>query len=152
MLFDPFYGFDDERIERWLNRVVLFAEIAGFVLVIRDEVLFNWTDWDVPWNYIALTLGYLIAASLLNRILRFLEGVVLVLIYGTSDEDKIRSRRERRRALKSKARLETLPSWKEAEKKFSEERRLKQSESSAKSDSFKERLENERDILRKTMR
>lgn len=152
MLFDPFYGFDDERIERWLNRVVLFAEIAGFVLVIRDEVLFNWTDWDVPWNYIALTLGYLIAASLLNRILRFLEGVVLVLIYGTSDEDKIRSRRERRRALKSKARLETLPSWKEAEKKFSEEKRLKQSESSGKSDSFKERLENERDILRKTMR
>ena len=152
MLFDPFYGFDDERIERWLNRVVLFAEIAGFVLVIRDEVLFNWTDWDVPWNYIALTLGYLIAASLLNRILRFLEGVVLVLIYGTSDEDKIRSRRERRRALKSKARLETLPSWKEAEKKFNEEKRLKQSESSAKSDSFKERLENERDILRKTMR
>lgn len=152
MLFDPFYGFDDERIERWLNRVVLFAEIAGFVLVIRDEVLFNWTDWDVPWNYIALTLGYLIAASLLNRILRFLEGVVLVLVYGTSDEDKIRSRRERRRALKSKARLETLPSWKEAEKKFSEEKRLKQSESSGKSDSFKERLENERDILRKTMR
>lgn len=152
MLFDPFYGFDDERIERWLNRVVLFAEIAGFVLVIRDEVLFNWTDWDVPWNYIALTLGYLIAASLLNRILRFLEGVVLVLIYGTSDEDKIHSRRERRRALKSKARLETLPSWKETEKRISEEKRLKQSESSAKSDSFKERLENERDILRKTMR
>ena len=152
MLFDPFYGFDDERIERWLNRVVLFAEIAGFVLVIRDEVLFNWTDWDVPWNYIALTLGYLIAASLLNRILRFLEGVVLVLIYGTSDEDKIRSRWERRRALKSKARLETLPSWKETEKRISEEKRLKQSESSAKSDSFKARLENERDILRKTMR
>lgn len=112
MIIDPFYAEYDNRLAGWLNRVVILLELAAIVIAIREEVMFEWTGLDVPWNYIVIGVGGLLAMRIINALLRFLCRIFNLFCNGSEDPNelaKIHSRHEGRRQRRASRKT---PRWK----------------------------------------
>lgn len=99
MITDPFYGFANNNLSQWLNRILLFLEIIAFAVAIYLEIAFGVTGFSFPWNYLAIIFGGFLAVSILNKILYVLCKLVNSVIYGTTDRrqlDKIASKRAKK--------------------------------------------------------
>ena len=88
MITDPFYGIYDtgKLIARWLNRLLLVAELGALVLLAyflntQEGYSLFWLAAYVPASFFAI--------GFVNRMLRKFWEILLTIFYGTTDIDII---------------------------------------------------------------
>lgn len=131
-LFAPFFGVSGfgRVFARWLNRLLILAEIAFAVWSFRYHLSEVWLPFETHWKILYFP-GCLVAANILNRILRGIWNIFIILFYGTSNPAEIASildARDEKKAYKAQAAAEYANLRKEKRLDRREDRRRKQLE------------------------
>ena len=87
MRLAPFFGIRGTACARWLNRILVTAELLFCALIVYVQI----TDpiLDKKWFLPLLIVIWYLGCSVLNAVLHKVNAVVLALYYGTDDPDEI---------------------------------------------------------------